>query len=220
MSIRTAPEERPRLSVRLRSWLQRHDRITVTIGDWPVSNPTVTVTMMALWRWVVVFTLVPASIGVALLTLGPAQGFEFLIPILVLVNIGVLSVSGPSHHEWTDRLVAPAIAQLAKDLGTEVSPKVWRLGPSQVGDLAANLVRLAAVETTRGLGVNRASDLDHERTVIGLAGPTLLPYLRPRLTAAEHRNEPLGLADAEPPTSHAWPTLPGPDENWKQPRNG
>lgn len=219
MSINPAPEAKPSNRIRIRSWLRKHDRVTVTIGEWPVANPTVTVKLMGAWRWVVFFVMVPASIGFVIWAFTWAKDPIYLIPLLVLLNFGVLSVSGPAVHEWTDHVVAPAIAQAAKDLGTEVSHNVWRLDPARVGDLAANLVALASIDKARDLGSTRTSDLDHERTIIGLAGPTLRAYLRPRLSATEHHNEPLGLADPELPTSEAWPTLPNSSEGWNQPRN-
>lgn len=219
MSITPASGSKPAAGVRFRAWLRKHDRITVTIGEWPAANPIITVKVMGFWRWLVFLATVLTSIGIVVAAWRSTTDAVYLIPVLALIVIGVLSIGGPASHEWTDHVVAPAIAELAKDLGTEVSHNVWRLDTSRVGDLAANLVQLANLDKARDLGDTRTADLDHERSMIGLAGPILLPYLRPRLTATEHHNEPLGLADAEPPTSDAWPTLPSPDEDWKQPRN-
>lgn len=219
MSIKPTADGRPGVGVRFQAWLRRHDRIRVTIGDWPATSPPVTVRLMAFWRWLILLVMVTLSIAVVVwVFFVKDDDLLLLISVLLLCNFVVLSLRGPMSHEWTDRLVAPAIAAAAKDLGTEVSHNVWRLDPDRVGGLAANLVELAALEKVRNLGRARVTDLDHERAVIKTAGPTLLPYLRPRLTAAEHGNEPLGIAEAASPTPEAWPTLPGQDEPWQQPR--
>lgn len=218
MSNNPSSDDRSGVGRRFRAWLRSHDRITVTIGDWPAASPPVTVRLMAFWRWLMLLVMVPSSIGVVLWAFLSQDGdLSLLVFVLLLLNFVVLSVRGPVSHEWTDRLVAPAIAAAAKDLGTEVSRNVWQLDTARTGDLAANLVQLAALEKARNLGKGPATALDHERAVIAAAGTTLLPYLRPRLTAAEHGNEPLGITDSQTPTSTAWPTLPSQEEPWRQP---
>lgn len=220
MSSKPPVDGSPATGVRIQAWLRKHDRIRVTIGDWPAASPPVTVRLVAFWRWLVAAGMVLVSIAavVAVWSLR-AQDLLLIIMVVLVANFAVLTMRGPRVHEWTDRLVAPAIAAAAKELGTEVAPNVWQLDPDRADGLAANLIGLAALEQVRNLGTAGVSELDHERAVIKEAGPILLPYLQPRLTAAEHGHEPLGIAESTPPTSDVWPTLPGPDDPWQQPRS-
>lgn len=218
MTGNPASDHKPARADRFRVWLRQHDRVTVSIGTWPAANPIVTVRTFALWRWVV--AVGASAIGAAIIVGALAKGEDVgaVLPFLALFGASILLVWGPTSHEWTDHLVAPAIARAARDLGTEVSVGVWRITGPDKGELAANLVALAAHDTGRNMDPGSISAIDRERQAIQLAGPVLSRYMVANLTAAEHGNEPLGAVESDPLTPGTWPTLNPPDGEWRQPQ--
>lgn len=215
MTGNPAPEFKPALADRVRGWLRRHDRVTVSIGTWPAANPIVTVRLFALWRWLVAAAAAAIATAIIVGALAKGEDVGSVLPFLGLFGVSILMVLGPTSHEWTDHLMAPTIARAARDLGTEVSPGVWRITGPDRAQLAENLALLAALDSGRNVDPGAISAVEREREVIGMAGPVLSRYLVAKLTAAEHGNEPLGAVESDPLTPGTWPTLDPPDGTWR-----
>jgi hypothetical protein len=215
MTGNPAPEVKPALADRVRGWLRKHDRVTVSIGTWPAANPIVTVRLFAPWRWVVAG--VAAAVAAAMIVGALVKGEDVVavLPFLAIFGFSILMVWGPTSHEWTDHVVAPAGARAARDLGTEVSPGVWRITGPEKGELAANLKSMAALDTGRNVDPDPMPAIEREREAIRMAGSVLSRYLVAKLTAAEHGNEPLGAVESDPLTPGTWPTLDPPDGTWR-----
>ena len=215
MTGNPAPEFKPALADRVRGWLRRHDRVTVSIGTWPAANPIVTVRLFALWRWLVAAAAAAIATAIIVGALAKGEDVGSVLPFLGLFGVSILMVWGPTSHEWTDHVVAPAVARAARDLGTEVSPGVWRITGPEKGELAANLKSMAALDTGRNIDPDPMPAIEREREAIRMAGPVLSRYLVAKLTAAEHGNEPLGAVESDPLTPGTWPTLDPPDGTWR-----
>lgn len=209
-------EFKPAAADRFRAWLRKHDRVTVSIGTWPAANPIVTVRLFALWRWLVAAAAAAIATAIIVGALVKGESVGSVLPFLGIFGASILMVLGPSSHEWTDHLMAPTIARAARDLGTEVSPGVWRITGPDRAQFAESLAILAAHDSGRNMDPGAISAIEREREAIRMAGPVLSRYVVAKLTADEHGNEPLGAVESDPLTPGIWPTLDPPDGQWRQ----
>jgi hypothetical protein len=214
-AIGSAPGRTPSLRERRRAWFDQRARLKVTVDTWPASAPPTTFSYHSGQRRTVVkVALVVAGVAsiVALFIAPPL--IVFVLPVLFNVVVRAL----PEEGLKTDRCVAPAVAKAAQDLGIQTGTREWRLAGTPAAELAAELIALRDLPSPKRPDGAYPTAVDHERADIAAAGPILRRYLRPVLTAAEHGNEPLAIADDAPPLAPGdpWPLLNSGAPQWDQ----
>ncbi|MCE1174039.1 MAG: hypothetical protein LWW77_05450 [Propionibacteriales bacterium] len=206
----------PSLRERRRAWFAERARLKVTVDPWPASAPPTNFSYHSGQRRTVIkVTLAVALVAsIAAIFIAPP-----LIAFVVIIAFNVVMRALPDEGIWTDRCIAPAVARAAQDLGIQTGPREWRVTGAPAVELATEVVTLRDLPSpTRPDGAYPTA-VDRERADIAAAGPILRRYLRPVLTASEHGNEPLVIADDAPSLAPGdpWPLLNSGAPQWGQP---